>query len=370
MQAPHRAKPAASNIYTPLSSAAATPKQSKRKKDRFTFSSEPPTKPLTTPQIEFEKCVVSEMATVCTRKLDETRYPLLRSRYLLSIQPLYDRKIRVLSWNVLLKKPWENNANPSHPAYDPSKLWCNRVKHIAAAINLLQPDIIGCQELYEGKDFNQEDDLYAYIGLGYERYSTKAPDGEHNTIFLKRKTFTVIHTHTFVCAEKTFGFVVAYYKDKKIKILNGHLSFEVNARETQARFLASRFKEEFKEDDHAIVTLDTNFTPNNPFNAQTPAGWDGPYTESLLLEGRTLEDAYSKSLFGNIGSLGTYTNDELNIEPFNGLGTPGVRLDRIYVKKLEVFVHAIEPFMVKKKPASDHQAVIVDVLIPTSTPKH
>ncbi|MFN4175034.1 MAG: hypothetical protein ACK4HV_08040, partial [Parachlamydiaceae bacterium] len=89
-----------------------------------------------------------------------------------------------------------------------------------------------------------------------------------------------------------------------------------------------------------------------------------PYIERIIKGDGLLEDAYDKSLFGHLGSLGTYTNDQYNVEPFKGKGTPGVRLDRIFVsRKIEVFCHAIDPFTSEGKPSSDHQAVIADLFI-------
>lgn len=370
MQPPPRTAnpPTQGNPYGPLAPPSALPKQGKKSKRKlyFEFKSEPPLKPLPVPKLEFDDCCVPKLASVCTSKLDETRYSKNRVQYLLKLQPHYEHKIRVVTWNLLMKG-WEKRLNPTHPAYDPSQLWINRVQLIAAAIDRVKPAIIGCQELYENEaeKYNQEDDLYNYIGIAYERYSVKSPDGEHNTIFLKRDVFKVIHAHTYQCVDKAIGEVIAVFREQKLVIINTHFSIDPNARETQARFVASKIREHHKDKDLVIFLVDGNLLPNNPFNVISKAGWDGPYIESILKEDNLIEDAFNKSLFGNVGSSGTYTNDQYNVEPFKGRGTAGARLDRIFVsRKIEVFSHAIDPFISGGKPSSDHQAVIADLHIP------
>ena len=374
MQPQPRAVRKVNNLYSPLAPPTAAPKQvkkAKKKRAHFEFESKPPQKPIPFPKLEFDECCLPRLSSVCTVKLDETRYSKNRVQYLLKVQPHYENKVRVATWNLLMKDR-EKRLNPSHPAYDASQLWDNRVKLIAAAIDRIKPDILGCQELYESVEgkYNQEDDLYNYIGIAYERYSEKSPDGEHNTIFLKRDVFKVIHTHTYQCVDKAIGLIIVIFRNQKMVILNTHFSIEPNARETQARLVASIIKEHSLDKDLIIFLVDGNFLPNDPYNVSTKAGWDGPYIESIVKTDHKVEDAYNKTLFGNVGSLGSYTNDHLNADPFRGPGTPGVRLDKIFVSpKIEVFSHAIVRFISGGKPSSDHQAVIADLYIPTAEPK-
>lgn len=365
MQPPSKAAKAPASSDLPATSVSKPESRKSRRKIHFDFKSPPPQNSLPIPKYNFDDCCVNKMAVLCKTPFDETRYSRSYALHLRNIQPCYEQKLRVLSWNLLMKGR-EKRLNPSHPAYNASELWCNRVKMIAAAIDLIKPAIIGCQELYENaqENYNQEEELYAYIGSSYEKYSIKSTDGEHNTIFLRRNTFKVIHATTYQCVDKAIGVVIVIFRDQKLVIINTHFSMDPNFRETQAHLVKTIVKDHLVDKELVIFLVDGNLFPNNPSNVSTKAGWDGPYIERIIKGDGLLEDAYDKSLFGHLGSLGTYTNDQYNVEPFKGKGTPGVRLDRIFVsRKIEVFCHAIDPFTSEGKPSSDHQAVIADLFI-------
>lgn len=364
---PKAAKPAAtSNIFEPL---AKNESRKSKRKIHFDFKSPPPQPSLPIPKIEFDDCCLPKLTSICTSPFDETRYPTNYVRHLRALQPLYEQKLRVVTWNLLMKGR-EKRLNPAHPAYNASQLWSQRVKVIAAAIDRIKPAILGCQELYENEleKYNQEEELYAYIGDAYEKYSVKSADGEHNTIFLRRNAFKVIHASTHQCVDKAIGVVIVIYREQKLVIINTHFSINPDARESQALLVNTIVKEHLIDKELVVFLVDGNLLPNNPYNVSTKAGWDGPYIERIIKDNGRMEDAFDKSLFGNVGSLGTYTNDQYNVEPFRGRGTPSVRLDRIFVsRKIEVFAHAIDPFTSEGKPSSDHQAVIADLYIPPKT---
>lgn len=335
-----------------------------RDKKALEYSTPPPDKPLPIPKIEFPQCEVAKLPSYFASAIDMTRYSPSYFEELKKEQTHYSDSLRVMTWNVLMKER-EARLNRDHPSFDATQLWAYRVPRIAAAINLIMPDILGCQELYEGADYNQESDLYRFIGTQYIRYSVKSNvDGEHNTLFLKRDKFKIIHVKSYHIVGKTVVTMVVIYRQKKMVIINTHFSFEPGPREEQARFIATLVTKEFRDKEFVLFMVDGNFFPNNPSNVLTKAGWDGPRILQIL-RSASIEDAYDKSLFGTFGSEGTYTNDEHNADPFKGRGTPGVRLDRIFVsQKVKVLAHVIEPFLTEGKPPSDHQAVVAHVYIP------
>ncbi|MCE5293163.1 MAG: hypothetical protein LLF94_00930, partial [Chlamydiales bacterium] len=109
----------------------------------------------------------------------------------------------------------------------------------------------------------------------------------------------------------------------------------------------------------AVVFMgDLNTFPNRP--DKTFPFLDGDTIDNILTK-NTLKDSIDTSRVGHVGPIGTFTNQDPSILPFEGTGTPGVFLDHIYVSdRIVVLLHAVQPATVDGHFPSDHQPVLID----------
>lgn len=111
-----------------------------------------------------------------------------------------------------------------------------------------------------------------------------------------------------------------------------------------------------------LLTCDLNTFPNRLDLNRLPY-YDGDYIHRLLTK-NVFRDSFEVSLLGHLGPISTFTNAPEDGIPFQGFGTPGVFLDRIYVsKEIIVLIHAVQSGTVNGYFPSDHMPVIIDYLI-------
>lgn len=265
-------------------------------------------------------------------------------------------KIRLATYNVLFNL-YDHNL-------DEVNRWPQRLPRIVALFEEMQPDIIGVQELYA----NQVDDLRTRLEGVYAFYSKPCKDGEHNGIFYRKDRFKVLVSDIWYMTEtprtpSSAGLTMVQLKDRKtgkcIAVFNAHLAFSnVNKRDFQARFIAEQI-ETFAAGMPHIFMGDLNLFPNRVELQKLPF-FDGDYIHRILTAG-ALRDAKEVAILGHLGPLSTFSNAEDNTIPFQGTGTPGVFLDRIYVSpNINVLIHAVQPGTVDGHFPSDHLPVLID----------
>lgn len=270
-----------------------------------------------------------------------------------------EERIRLVSYNILFDL-YDNNL-------DAVNRWPQRLPRVVEAISDIAPDIMGVQELYP----NQLDDLLPLIGEEFEFVSKPCEDGELNGIFYRKERFELVESQIWYMSEtpdvpSSDTLTMVQLKDLKtdriFAVLNTHLSFsKIDKREFQARFIADKIQTVAKKMP-AILTGDLNTFPHRLDLEKLPA-LDGDYIHRILTK-NTLKDAKEVSLLGHLGPLSTFTNAPDDKLPFQGLGTPGVLLDHIYVSSgLTVLIHAIQPATIDGHFPSDHMPILIDFMI-------
>lgn len=270
-----------------------------------------------------------------------------------------DQKIRIVSYNMLFNL-YDHNLPETHR-------WPQRQQRVIDLIKDMQPDLIGAQELYQV----QKEDLMAQISDEYEFYSKPAADGELNGIFYRKSRFEVLEQQVWSMTEtpeipSSETLTMLKLKDliteKVFAVFNTHLAFsKIDKRIAQAHFIAAHV-ETYANDLPVLLTGDFNTFPARQDLEKMPF-FDGDYVHRILTKGY-LRDARELSLLGHIGPISTFTNDPKDIQPFQGLGTPGVFLDHIYAtSKVTVLLHAVQPGKVDGEFPSDHMPIIVDFIL-------
>lgn len=259
--------------------------------------------------------------------------------------------LRVVSFNMLFNHPW------SEETLEPSNRWEERLPRIVDYLCLIQPDLIGTQELQP----DQIDDLMERIGGEYEVVRGQS------SIFYKRERLCLLGKSEWQSpGPKPKAVLVGYFWDRRtgreIAMLNTHLSFgDVEARHCQALFLA-HLAERVGQSEPVVVTGDFN-----SFSAQRDSlglpFLDGDQ-EMAILTGGSLRDARFTSLLGHFGPIASTNYNAEEKRAFAGLGTPGIILDHILVSgQFTVVRHAIDPATVDGGWLSDHFPVLADLLL-------
>ncbi|MBT3393582.1 MAG: hypothetical protein HN411_00535 [Waddliaceae bacterium] len=283
-----------------------------------------------------------------------------------------DEKLRVITYNMLF--------NICEDTLDKAHHWKKRYHRVAKIVDVINPDIIGSQEIFQG----QADDLMALIGDTYAFYGRDSHDGLNegmvNGVFYKKSRYDLLEGKVIFISktpdipsrdpyDQMQFLTVCKFRDIKTKkilvIINTHLAFySTDSREYSAHFI-SDFIESFPHEEPIILTGDFNSFPFRPDIESLPF-YDGDLIDRIITR-KTMKDAMKVAKFGHVGPISTFTSEEKDktVIPFRGIGTPGVILDHIYINnKVEVIAHAVEPAKVGGHFPSDHMPVIADVYIP------
>lgn len=300
-------------------------------------------------------------------------------------------KVRVLSFNVLFDCT-EQQTPVEHR-------WPARLPRVVDVFKEIKPDIIGVQELYP----QQKADLIAQIGDDFSFYVGDLQKGELNGIFYRKDRFEIDKDYDLnetqdllksgakrlpfdrkeheefqkapaqdaLSPELEPGkmFTILHLIDKKtgrkFAIVNAHFTFrKIQSRACQAQYIAEKILKPLAEKKAVIFTGDLNTFPNRGDLPNLPF-LDGNDIHALLSRKSGMRNAIYNALLGHIGMSGS-TNDPAKdkVKPFEGIGTPGVFTDHIYVSdRIQVIVHAVVTAWVGGLYPSDHRPLLVDCLI-------
>lgn len=260
-----------------------------------------------------------------------------------------EQKIRLVTYNMLF--------NLYDHDLDEENRWPNRLPRIVDLIAEMRPDIINTQELYP----SQVAELLEAIKNDFDFFpGQKDEDGESYGIFYRKNRFELLESQI------NYPLSMVQLKDritdKIIYVFNTHMPLSnIEKREKNARQIAEII-EPFAQECAVIFTGDLNTFPAM-LGLDTLPFYDGDYIHRILSQG-ALKNAQSISLLGHFGPLSTFTNDETDVHPFQGTGTPGIVLDYIYVSnKLTVLAHGTEPGTVDGHFPSDHMPVLIDFIV-------
>lgn len=268
-------------------------------------------------------------------------------------------KVRLVSYNMLF--------NIKDNTLDEVNRWPNRLPRIVELLTEMQPDIIGMQELH----LDQVQDLSGQIGNIYSFYSKLTPDGEINGIYYRKDRFELIEANFWNFEDNpealnqgllTMVKLRDRLTNKVFAVFNTHLGFfDVDQRERQALALAEHL-EIYAQRSPVFLTGDMNTFPARLDLEKLPF-YDGDYIHKIFTRG-CLKDSKDTSLLGHAGPLSTFTNTPGCGAPFQGDGTPGVFLDRIYLSPgTKVLMHAVQPCRVDGHYPSDHMPVLIDFIV-------
>lgn len=293
----------------------------------------------------------------CVENLPVAKYSSNQFKEITAALEHKEESIRLATYNVLFNL-YDHNL-------DQENRWPQRLPRIVELLDEMQPDVLGVQELYP----DQLQDLLPYIGDTYTFYSRPCLDKELNGIFYRKDRFEVMDSHVWYMTltpdvPSTETLTMLQLKDlksgKSVAVFNVHLAFSnINKRDFQARFIAEHI-EEYAGKLPYLLTGDLNTFQNRLDMGNLPF-YDGDYVHRLLLQGG-LQDAKNLSILGHLGPLSTFTNaSDSSPVPFQGIGTPGIFLDHIYVSKgIQVLIHAVQPGTVNGHFPSDHMPILID----------
>lgn len=290
-----------------------------------------------------------------------------------------DRKIRVVTYNVLFDLF-------DHELEDKNYSWPKRLPGLISSVENMQPDLLSVQETYP----HLLEDLEKHLGEKFFCFKGESPKGETNAIFYKKDRFEievesvslqmplnpkddalVREIPNLLPPELEPGkqLTIAHFHDKvtdkRFVVLNTHLSYyRINSREDSAHFIIDLVRQFHAQNKAVILTGDFNTLPNRP-DLERFKFHDGNHLKRIF--SKVLKNTEDSALLGHAGPLTTYTKDftKVNSKVFEGLGTPGLILDHIYVSpETAVMIHATEPSKVNGRFPSDHLPVIADILLP------
>jgi endonuclease/exonuclease/phosphatase family metal-dependent hydrolase len=260
-----------------------------------------------------------------------------------------EEKIRLVTYNMLFNL-YDHNLGEENR-------WPKRLPRIVELINEMQPDIISTQELYP----TQVQEIVNLIGEDFSFFDAqKEEDGESYGIFYRKDRFELLSSQV------NYPLSMVQLKDLKtdkiLHVFNTHMPLSnIEKRESNAHKI-SEIIEPFAEQMAVIFTGDLNTFPGRLDLKNLPF-YDGYYIHRILSKG-SLKNSDELSLLGHFGPISTFTNKSPSIEAFQGIGTPGIILDYIYVsKKVTVLTHAVEQGTVDGHFPSDHMPVLIDFLI-------
>lgn len=271
-----------------------------------------------------------------------------------------EKSLRLVTFNMLFTI-YEDTLSPEYR-------WTQRLPRIVEVLKEIDPDLIAPQELLRV----QADDLLACIGDTFAFYGKTSNDGEINGLFYRKDRFEITSSKIWTLSQdKWVTLTMVQLKDLRtgecFAVFNSHLTFGVvDSREEQMRAIME-YVEPVAQQMPVLLAADFNAFPNRLDLEKLPF-LDGDYIHRIVTRG-TLRDSRELALLGHLGPISTFTNQPADTKPFEGLGTPGVILDRIYVSPgLQVLIHAVQPATVNGRYPSDHMPVVVDFIIAPTVP--
>lgn len=289
------------------------------------------------------------------KNLDPKKYSTNQIKEISRALERSDEKIRVVSYNMLFDRNDEKLA--------PENRFPNRFPRLIEMVESMQPDVLCIQELQS----HQVEKLMQNIGSTYGFYYD-GKNGDQDGVLYRKDRFTLLEGKTWDIPHKVVGIPLTMVhlldkvSGKKSYVFNVHLPFFLpDARERVAREVAKIIRP-YAETNAVILTGDMNTFANRP-DIKTLPCYDGDRTVRLLRRGK-VRNSRAKSLLGHVGPISTFTNRLGKSEGFEGMGTPGIFLDHIFVSRsILVLAHAVEPALVDGHFASDHMPLIADIIV-------
>lgn len=292
--------------------------------------------------------------------LNPKKYSTAQYEEITSSLKKIDYKTRVVTYNLLFDLFDENLALENR--------WPQRLPRIKQLIDALQPDILCIQELQS----HQVKQLIEKIGKEFEFFLDKnclKTSGlfDFDGIFYRRERFTLLEGRSWKIShlKKDTLVTMAQFLDlktnKKIRVFNAHFPFSnADEREKTAIEIAALIKP-YAENEAVILGGDFNTFENRPDLEKLPF-LDGDRIECLLSRGK-IENSLKKAILGHLGPISSFTNTVEGKAAFEGLGTPGIILDHLFVSStITVLLHGIESALVDNHYPSDHLPVLIDIL--------
>lgn len=265
------------------------------------------------------------------------------------------KALRLVTFNMLFTI-YDDNLSPEYR-------WPERLPRIVEVLNEMRPDLIAPQELLR----EQVNDLLSCIGDDFAFYGKASNYGEINGLFYRKNRFEILSSKVWsLSQDKWVTLTMVQLKDLRtgecFAVFNSHLSFgEVDSREAQIRAIME-YVEPVAQQMAVLLAADFNVFPNRLDLVKLPF-LDGDYINRIVTRG-SMRDSMELALLGHLGPISTFTNQPSETKPFEGLGTPGVILDRIYVSPgLNVLIHAVQPATVNGRFPSDHMPVVIDFIV-------
>ena len=257
--------------------------------------------------------------------------------------------IRVMSYNIRLDVE-----------SDGANRWSKRRNEFIGQIRLMQPDILGLQEVVAGQKADLERALPGYAFVGVARDDGKSA-GEFSNLAVNRARFRIESSGTFWLSPTpqrpskgwdaayiriaTWAHLVRRENGERILALNTHLDNDgATARVEGAREIARFLQTHLSKGEAVIVTGDFNAEPNSP-----------PY-QALTQAPLRLRDSRLASASPAIGPEGTF-ND------FQALAKDQLRIDYVFADPaLKVSRYAVLAWHgAGDRVASDHFPVVADL---------
>ncbi|NNM44019.1 MAG: hypothetical protein HKM07_06715 [Chlamydiae bacterium] len=289
------------------------------------------------------------------KNLDPKKYSTNQIKVIRRALERSDEKIRVVSYNMLFDRNDHKLA--------PENRFPSRLPRLLEMVESMQPDVLCIQELQS----HQVEKLMQNIGNTYGFFYA-GKNGDQDGVLYRKDRFTLLEGQTWDIPHKAVGIPLTMVhlldkmSGKKSYVFNVHLPFFLpDARERVAMEVAKIIRP-YAETNAVILTGDMNTFANRP-DIKTLPCYDGDRTERLLRKGR-ITNSRERSLLGHVGPISTFTNRIGKSEGFEGMGTPGIFLDHIFVSRsVLVLAHAVEPALVDGHFASDHMPLIADVIV-------
>lgn len=327
--------------------------------------------PITTPaKPQIEKSIISHLDTYRQIKnIDSKKYS--KNQFLAISEALQHKAsiIRVASFNMLFDR--YDHLLPIN--YQ----WKERIKRIVALIEEMRADIICFQELYPKQIAELMDEInHEYFLAGPLPCPDDEPE-EVNGILIRKGRFQCKEVTTWYISDTpskassdpfstdqktvTEAHLTDWVTQKELAVFSTHTSFGcADSREYAAKLIANHVEPLCKK--KAVIVAGDFNTFTSRLDEPTLPYFDGNYMIKILTS-RSLRNAKDAALIGTLGPLSTYTNKEGGLMPFQGMGTPGVFLDHVFVGgSLLVLVHAVQPATVDALYASSHMPVICDCI--------
>lgn len=296
---------------------------------------------------------IENLANLPANYFSENQYREIQNSLALKKQ-----RLRIVSYNILSDEADANLGKKHH--------WQVRLNGVFELISEMQPDIVAMQELSE----QQLNDLLDVLPENYKFYGhARNGDQEFNGFFYLKDRFIVNLQEIITIYDKgrltntiTELQLIDKLSNKKFAVFNTHLPFSnPDKREFEIRIALEIMKPIAKK--MPLIFLGDFNTFSHRRDLVDLPFYDGDYLEDILTE-NLFYNAKEVSLLGHVGPHATFTNGPNNATPFQGEGTPGIYLDRIFVTEdIQVLIHAVQQGTVDNSFPSDHMPIFIDCLL-------